>query len=214
MSAPYLNLQNLIICQYLPISDYTHLGQTCRDIYQFCTGSQEDSLYWKSIYQLCYSAIDENKSSCKDKIKHVELEIKKHKIFSKKFQVCVDLKCEKLGSLRVLIKKQIRAEVLTSCLRSLLRHKNISIDLAQIFAEKLLAAGANPMQNSNKFLNDSPLTIAVLSNQQNLRSLFLKHINKNEENIKQIAALITSVVSNNVKSNVSDLESFLKNDAL
>lgn len=213
MSTLHLNLMNPSICQYLPISDYAHLTQTCKNIHTFCIGSASNLFYWKQIYQLCYSAIGENESSWKNKVKQVEDEIKKIKIFSNKFQVCLDLKCEKLGSLRESI-KQTKPEVLTSCLKSLLKHTNTSIELKQIFAEKLLAAGANPMQRSNIYVEDSPLTIAVLENQQSLISLFLKYIDINEENCKHISKLIKRIFDNNFKLDVSKLEGFLKTNII
>lgn len=203
------NLNNdlkIYIFQYLQISDYASLSRTCKVINEFCSSPSVENVYWRTVYQNYYSSkalqagnlSDEN--PWKSRIKTIEEKISQQKIFSNKFRVCVEMKCEKLGSLTKEISK-ITSTVLTVCLRDLLiKQCELSNDEKLELAKKLLDNGANPLEEINVYLEDLPLRIAVLKDEKEMVGLFIKYIDKNEENKIMLKKLINQTTQNSANS--------------
>lgn len=203
------------ISQYLSIADYSSFQQTCKTFHNFCTNPLHESFFWKRVYHDAYSSIelqheDNEPNPWKPRIQFIEKELKAKPIFSKKFQVCVESNCDKMGSLKKHL-KDVDALVLTICLRDLLKKPEMNTDVKLNLAKALLDHGADPLKESNIYLEDYPLRIAVLNNDTKMVSLFIdSYLKKDDLSKESVRQLLEMVKKSNIVNQASlKLETFL-----
>lgn len=185
------------LSQFLSIADYGALTRTCQTIKKFCTDPLHEINYWKTAYQNSYSSKPLqvtllHKNPWKIYIQQIEQRLKTETLFSKKFQACLELQCEKMGSIKGKIEK-INKTILTTCLRDLAANKGANQDTKMVLAEALLHHGADPLKVTLLHLDDYPLRIALRNADKNMATLFLRYIPDTKENKEIISSLFSAV---------------------
>lgn len=181
------------LAQFLSISDYCALEQTCQTARTSCVNPLKDT-FWKNVYQNSYSSqplqIIGNINPWKDYIRHIEQTLKTQVLFSKKLQICVEQCCEKLGPVRSLM-KDVAKRVLTTCLRDLAANKQAHQKTKMAIAKELLDKGADPLQVTLQHLDDYPLRVAVVNGDKDMMTLFLQNIPDTQDNRNKIVTLLS-----------------------
>lgn len=171
--------------------------------------SLSSSLFWKKIFLDFYPSQRSEKleKDWKLEVKAIFQQLKNKNKFTDKFKACIQLKCEKLG---LLPNEKINKTVLTICLKDLISNPNVEKKIKLSLAEDLLKLGADPLLETNCFLEDAPLQVAVLKNEHEIVSLILKHVPKTKETINWVGCLIDKIHKNNNNFDTTILEKFLQ----